>query len=175
MAEQSPQTKHPGGPSAGSGSPPTTQSGPPRAESRGGRPRLQLDLRQVEELARIACTEEDMAAVLGVSVDTIQRRKRTSAEFRGVIEKGRASLRNSLRRLQVKKALEGNTTMLIWLGKQLLGQSDRQSAELTGARGEALMPPAVIYLPRGEGGPDPLSRKFLPELYDKRAPDAQRH
>jgi len=116
-----------------------------------------------------------MAAVLGVSVDTIQRRKRDCPEFCGVIEKGRASLRNSLRRLQVKKALEGNTTMLIWLGKQLLGQTDRQSAELTGAEGKALMPPTVIYLPRGEGGPDPLSRKLLPELYDKTAPDAPRH
>ena len=125
----------------------------------GGRPRLELDLRQVEELARIGCTEDDMAAVLGISVDTIQRRKRSSKEFCGVIEKGRASLRNSLRRLQVKKALEGNTTMLIWLGKQLLGQTDRQRAELTGAGGEPLMPPVVIYLPRGRGGDDPAQEK----------------
>ena len=40
----------------------------------GGRPPIELNLRQVEELARIGCTEADMAAVLGVSVDTIQRR-----------------------------------------------------------------------------------------------------
>ena len=94
------------------------------------RPAKPIDLRQVEELARIGCTEEDMAAVLGVSVDTIQRRKRSCPEFRGVIEKGRASLRNSLRRLQVKKALEGNTTMLIWLGKQLLGQKDARQVDM---------------------------------------------
>jgi hypothetical protein len=129
-----------------------SEPGKGRAKHAGGRPRLQFDLRQVEALARIGCTDDDMAAVLGVSVDTIQRRKRSCAEFRGVIEKGRASLRNSLRRLQVKKALEGNTTMLIWLGKQLLGQSDRQRAEFTGAGGEPLMPPGVIYLPRGRGG-----------------------
>jgi hypothetical protein len=129
---------------------------PQQGKYPGGRPRLEFDLRQVEELARIGCTEEDMAAVLGVSVDTIQRRKRTCPEFCGVIEKGRASLRNSLRRLQVKKALEGNTTMLIWLGKQLLGQSDRQSAELTGAGGEPLLPQGVIYLPRGSGVDDPV-------------------
>ena len=93
---------------------------------------MPLDPRQVEELARIGCTEADMAAVLGVSVDTIQRRKRASEEFRGVIEKGQASLRNSVRRLQVKKALDGNVTMLIWLGKQLLGQSDRQELSTSG-------------------------------------------
>ena len=98
----------------------------------GGRPQVPLDPRQVEELARIGCTEADMAAVLGVSVDTIQRRKRASCEFCGVIEKGQASLRNSVRRLQVKKALEGNVTMLIWLGKQLLGQSDRHEMSTSG-------------------------------------------
>ena len=97
------------------------------------RPAKPIDIRQVEELARIGCTEEDMAAVLGVSVNTLQRRKRGCTEFRGVIEKGQASLRNSLRRLQVKKALEGNVTMLIWLGKQLLGQSDRHDFEHSGA------------------------------------------
>lgn len=104
----------------------------------GGRPRLHFDLRQVEELARIGCIEEDMAAVLGVSVDTLQRRKRDSEEFCGAIKRGQAATRNSLRRLQLKKALEGNVTMLIWLGKQLLGQSDRQALEHTGPGGERL-------------------------------------
>jgi hypothetical protein len=37
----------------------------------------------------------------------------------------------SLRRLQAKKAAEGNVTMLIWLGKQYLGQSDRQEQKIT--------------------------------------------
>jgi hypothetical protein len=46
--------------------------------------------------------------------------------------------RMSLRRLQWKKAQEGNTTMLIWLGKQYLGQSDKQ--ELTGKDGKSLVP-----------------------------------
>jgi hypothetical protein len=117
------------------------------------RPAKPIDIRQVEELARIGATEEDMAAVLGVSVDTIQRRKRASEEFCGAIKRGQAATRNSLRRLQLKKALEGNVTMLIWLGKQLLGQSDRQKAELTGAGGEPLLPGVVVYLPRaGSGG-----------------------
>jgi hypothetical protein len=31
----------------------------------------------------------------------------------------------SLRRMQWEKAQTGNTTMLIWLGKQMLGQKDR--------------------------------------------------
>ena len=31
----------------------------------------------------------------------------------------------SLRRMQFEKAQTGNTTMLIWLGKQMLGQKDK--------------------------------------------------
>jgi hypothetical protein len=99
------------------------------------RPQKLIDIRLVEELARIGCTEEDMAAVLDVSVDTIQRRKRSSAEFCGAIKRGQAATRNSLRRLQLKKALEGNITMLIWLGKQLLGQQDRSATQWTGEAG----------------------------------------
>jgi hypothetical protein len=39
--------------------------------------------------------------------------------------------RMSLRRKQWKAAEDGNTTMLVWLGKQYLGQSDK--SEVTGA------------------------------------------
>jgi len=126
------------------------------------RPRKLIDQKQVEELARIGCTEPDMAAVLGVSVDTLQRRKRASAEFRGAIEKGRASLRNSLRRLQVKKALEGNVTMLIWLGKQLLGQSDRQNTELTGPEGVPMIPDEVVLALAQSRGPRLGGDSFRP-------------
>jgi hypothetical protein len=46
-------------------------------------------------------------------------------EHPSVIKRGRARLRKSLRRAQIKSALSGNSTMLVWLGKQYLGQSDR--------------------------------------------------
>jgi len=37
----------------------------------------------------------------------------------------------SIRRLQFEKAKEGNTTMLIWLGKQYLGQTDKADFQMT--------------------------------------------
>ena len=40
-------------------------------------------------------------------------------------KKGKDKGRMSLRRLQFEKAQTGNTTMLIWLGKQMLGQKDK--------------------------------------------------
>lgn len=84
-----------------------------------GRPRIQIDEKQLEELAGIGCTTPEMATIMGVSEDTLERR------FAGVIEKGRANRNMSLRRQQVIIANTGNVSMLIWLGKQLLGQSDK--------------------------------------------------
>ena len=44
--------------------------------------------------------------------------------FSDYIEKGRAQLKYRLRRAQIHTALNGNPTMLVWLGKNILGQSD---------------------------------------------------
>jgi hypothetical protein len=62
---------------------------------------------------------EEMASFFGCSVDTLER------NFADTIKKGKDKGRMSLRRLQFEKAQSGNTTMLIWLGKQLLGQKDK--------------------------------------------------
>lgn len=69
---------------------------------------------------------EEIGSILGCSVNTLERR------FGDVIEKGRSNLRMSLRREQVRLALGGDRTMLIWLGKQLLGQRDTQQMEHSG-------------------------------------------
>ena len=96
----------------------------------GGRPRVVFDLRQVEDLGKIQSTHAELAAVLGVSVDTVERRLRDGPEFREAYEKGLEHGKSSLRRIQWKAALGGTTTMQIWLGKQYLGQSDRRVTEV---------------------------------------------
>lgn len=90
-----------------------------------GRPKADLDLDQVEMLASIQCTDYELALVLGVSAKTIERRKKDDAAFLSAYEKGRSSGRMSLRKWQFESAKNRNTTMLIWLGKQYLGQSDK--------------------------------------------------
>lgn len=78
---------------------------------------------QVRKMSERGCTNEDMALYIGCSHDTLTRR------FASVIKKGRASLRNALRESQIKVAIkQNNPTMLIWLGKQLLGQSNEPSS-----------------------------------------------
>lgn len=90
-----------------------------------GRPRKKIDADQVGTLARIGCTYSEIGAVVGCSTDTLKRR------FADHIEKAREHGKSSLRHAQWQKALEGNPTMLIWLGKQELGQRDRQDVDTT--------------------------------------------
>jgi hypothetical protein len=99
-----------------------------------GRPKIEINWEDVRKLSLLQCTQNEIASFLGVSVDTLLRRK----EFCELHKKGMEEGRMSLRRLQWKKAQDGNTTMLIWLGKQYLGQSDKQ--ELTGKDGKSLVP-----------------------------------
>jgi hypothetical protein len=98
----------------------------------------------VEDLARIQCTDAEMASILGFSIDGWRKRVRRSKELVDLIEKGKEAGRSSLRRLQWKSATNGNIAMQIWLGKQYLGQRDVQSTELTGAKGERLIPAETV-------------------------------
>lgn len=84
------------------------------------RPKLDIDANQVLRLAEIGTPNVDIAYVMGCSPDTIENR------FRAELDKGRANGRTRLRQRQMELALEGNVPMLIWLGKQMLGQTDKQ-------------------------------------------------
>lgn len=84
-----------------------------------GRPRLLLPERQIELAASWGCTLEEIARLMDCGKDVLIER------YSDCMNRGRANLASSLKRKQVQIALEGNTTMLIWLGKQYLGQSDK--------------------------------------------------
>lgn len=82
------------------------------------RPKIEIDEALVRKLATIHCTMNEISAVVGCSVDTLERR------YAELIKKGKNEGKSSLRRLQWEAAQKGNTTMLIWLGKQILAQRD---------------------------------------------------
>lgn len=95
-------------------------------------------LKQIEELAGIGCTMDEIERITGIDKTTfyLQEGKKREAIF-DAIERGRREVKVSLRRKQLAEALDGNPTMLVWLGKQLLGQRDKQEvkSEVTGANG----------------------------------------
>ena len=91
-----------------------------------GRPKKFVDLELVEKLATIQCTQTEIAATLGVSVDTLARNK----HFAEIYKRGSDGGRKSLRRMQFESASKGSIAMQIWLGKQYLGQSDHMTSEV---------------------------------------------
>lgn len=109
---------------------------PNTPQKKTGRPRKEIDLDMAYKLAVIHCTDEELASLLGISVDTLTRRKAEDPSFAELIEKGKAEGRASLRRMQYAAAQKGDRTMLVWLGKQLLGQRDYFRNEIANAPGE---------------------------------------
>ena len=89
------------------------------------RPKKEIDYALVGKLAMIQCTQEEIAGILDISRQTLLQDKQFLDIYNTKKEDGKASLR----RMQWKKAEEGNATMQIWLGKQYLGQTDKQELD----------------------------------------------
>lgn len=73
---------------------------------------------EVYKLAALGATMEEMSDWFGVNRETLKY------NFSEYILKGQADLKQRLRLAQLKCALDGNATMLIWLGKNILGQQE---------------------------------------------------
>lgn len=84
-----------------------------------------IDGKDVLILAERFWTKSEIAAFCNCHVDTITNR------FQEIYTKGRESGKAKLRDLQFAQAKKGNVTMLIWLGKQYLGQTDKAESEIT--------------------------------------------
>jgi hypothetical protein len=95
--------------------------------AKGGRPLTELNYDKLEAMCKIFATGEECAGVLGIDYDTLNRRLKEEGlgGFTDYYKKHSSHGKVSLRRAQMKLALEGNATMLIWEGKQVLGQSDK--------------------------------------------------
>src|SRR6266550_5580033 len=82
-----------------------------------------IDEGELEKLAMLQCTDQEVAAWFNVSTKTIERRRKIG-RFAEIMERGKAKGRISLRRTQMRLAEQGSGSVAIWLGKQLLGQVD---------------------------------------------------
>ena len=91
----------------------------------------------IEAAAKIHCTGEEIAALLGIDYDTLNSRitEKHGVPTSDYIKNHASSGKASLRRMQWKSAEGGNTTMQIWLGKQHLGQTDKTDTTLSGPNG----------------------------------------
>jgi hypothetical protein len=78
-----------------------------------------VDPERVYDMALHGCRDTEIAGSLGISDDTLRN------NFSDILTKARENMRDRLRRAQMRAACENlNPTMLIWLGKNELKQSD---------------------------------------------------
>lgn len=101
-----------------------------------GRPKKNLTKEQwssVDYMCMIHCTGEEIAGVLRMDYDTLNRicKEKKDMYISEYIKQHQNGGNMSLRRAQWKSAENGNVTMQIWLGKQWLGQKDQQEIEMS--------------------------------------------
>ena len=91
-----------------------------------GRPKkYDIDTDQLFKLAKYNLTNIEIADIFGCSADLLEK---NYSEF---LTKGRGELKKRLRQAQYEEAVDSrNITMLIWLGKQILGQSEKTTHEM---------------------------------------------
>ena len=83
-----------------------------------GRDKIVVPEEQVLELAKLHSTNQEMADFFGAKLQTFVD------NFRDIITKGRLVTKQRLRKAQLDLAMNGDRTMLIWLGRNILSQSD---------------------------------------------------
>ena len=112
------------------------------------KPLTDKEFEQLVNMIRIQCTAEEISDVLGMSEDTLGRRIAERkiegvSNFADLYKKHQGEGKASLRRAQWKAAQDGNPTMLVWLGKQMLGQRDKKDLDHTSSDG-SMTPKEII-------------------------------
>ena len=145
------------------------------------RPKKLISKSQFESLCAIQCTKEEICDVLQVTDKTIDKwcKEEYNKSFSEVFRIKRSLGKTSLRRNQWKLAEKGNTTMLIWLGKQLLKQSENpiqdqiKLQELELKQREFELKEKLIMKQLEEGSSDSDIAKAIREVFGVIAEDDQ--
>jgi hypothetical protein len=97
------------------------------SDNKTGRPLKEFDKETFEGLCEIQCTQVEICNVFRTSDKTLSRwvEDTYGTSFSETYKRFADEGKKSLRRLQFDSARKGNVTMQIWLGKQYLGQSDK--------------------------------------------------
>jgi hypothetical protein len=92
-----------------------------------GRPKANIDWKRVDHLLTCQCDGVGIAGILGVSPDTLYRacQEEHNIGFAEYSAQKKSEGKELLRAKQFENAMNGDKTMQIWLGKQYLGQKDK--------------------------------------------------
>jgi len=102
------------------------------------KPKIHIDLKQVESLAANGLTQEQIAAALGISETTLHQRKRDSADFAAAIKRGKAKGIALVTNKLMESIKGGNMTGMIFFLKTQAGWKETNVQEHTGANGDPI-------------------------------------
>ncbi len=101
-----------------------------------GRPKLDIDISRVEQLAAQGLTQAEICLCLGISEKTLERRKSELAVLSDAIKRGRAKAASEVANvLYLKATKDKDLGAIIWYEKTRRGLSDRQAVEHSGPAG----------------------------------------
>lgn len=88
------------------------------------RPPMEIDVEKLKEFLAVNMPVRRIAHYFNCTPETLYNK------FRDLIVQSNVDYEYGLRLAQLRAANDGNPTMLIWLGKQVLGQSDEQKVTI---------------------------------------------
>lgn len=91
------------------------------------RPKIKIDWEKVDKYLQAQCEGTGIAGVLGIHPDTLYKacEKKYKMCFSAYAAIKKSEGKELLRAKQFSVAMAGDKTMLVWLGKQYLNQSDK--------------------------------------------------
>lgn len=119
-----------------------------------GRPKATFTNKEVEQLktlARCHCPDNEIAAYLGIGETTLKR------HFGPLLKEQRDVGKANIRALQYSLAMKGDKALLIWLGKQILGQWERTQIDLAKI-------PEEVFFKEAERRAEELERAETPKI-----------
>ena len=111
------------------------------------KPKIQIDLKQVESLEANGLTQEQIAAALGISERTLRSRKGEIADFADAIKRGKAKGIALVTNKLMESIKGGNMTGMIFFLKTQAGWKETNVQEHTGKDGTALQAPVFSFQP----------------------------
>lgn len=95
------------------------------------RPRIDIDIDQVAELAGRGLSQAEICLVIGVSEGTLYSRKRESEVFEEAIKRGRAVAADAVANKLYEMATKGDLGAIVWWEKTRRGLSDKVQQHIT--------------------------------------------
>jgi hypothetical protein len=95
------------------------------------RPRIEIDISRVEELAAQGLSQAEICLVIGISEGTLYSRKRENEVFEEAIKRGKAKAASEIANTLYMMAKRGDLGAIVWYEKTRRGLSDRIQQDIT--------------------------------------------